>query len=120
MSKIVLIVDDSASTRKMIDLTLIDQGLDFIEASNGKEACSILNEELYFIITDLNMPLMNGLDFIRAVRTSEKNRFTPVIMLTTEAEKEKQEEGKKAGATAWLVKPFSPEILLETIIRIVV
>ncbi|MEW5815480.1 MAG: response regulator [Spirochaetota bacterium] len=114
MGKKVLIVDDSASMRQMVNFTLSENGYEVIEAVHGKEGLHKLSDaEAGLIITDINMPEMNGIEFIKAVRTDSKYKFTPIIVLTTESEAAKQEEGKKAGATAWLVKPFTPEKLLE-------
>jgi two-component system chemotaxis response regulator CheY len=118
MSTKVLIVDDSASMRQMIAFTLTEHDYEVVQAANGKEACPLLSGDIRLIITDLYMPEMNGIDFIKYVRQSTDNKYTPIIMLTTESETDKQAEGRKAGATAWMVKPFAPEKLLETIHKI--
>ena len=118
MATRVLVVDDSASMRQMISFTLTEQGYEVIQAGNGKEACPLLSDSIKLIITDLYMPEMNGIELIKNVRQSPTNKFTPIIMLTTETEGEKQEEGRKAGATAWIVKPFAPEKLKETVQKV--
>ena len=116
----VLIVDDSSSMRQMIRFTLSEEGCEVYEAENGKKAFDTLDTaEPELIITDINMPEMNGIELIKEIRQNKKYRFTPIVVLTTESEVQKQEEGKKAGATAWLVKPFTPEGLMETVHRVV-
>jgi two-component system, chemotaxis family, chemotaxis protein CheY len=119
MGATVLIVDDSQSMRQMIGFTLKENGYEILTAANGKEGCEKLQEGLKFIITDLYMPEMDGIEFIRQIRASATNKFTPVIMLTTESEKEKQDSGRQAGASAWLIKPFTPEKLMETVKKVV-
>jgi two-component system, chemotaxis family, chemotaxis protein CheY len=114
-----LIVDDSASMRQLIEFTAKENGFDAVTASNGKEGCEKLSADLSLIITDLYMPVMDGIEFIRQIRASSTNKFTPIIMLTTESEKEKQDAGRQAGASAWLIKPFTPEKLIETIKKVV-
>jgi two-component system chemotaxis response regulator CheY len=115
----ILVVDDSASMREMIAFTLTEQGHEVIQAKDGRAGTELLGPEIKLVITDLYMPVMDGISFIEAVRASPTNRFTPIIMLTTESEAGKQAEARKAGVTAWLVKPFSPEKLLETIKRVI-
>lgn len=118
MGTMVLVVDDSASMRQVINFTLTEQGYEVIEAVNGKDGCSKLADNIKLIITDLYMPEMNGIELIKQVRQSTTNKYTPIIMLTTETESDKQEEGRKAGATAWIVKPFAPEKLKETVQKV--
>lgn len=118
MSKI-LIVDDSISMRQMINFTLSEEDHQIFEAENGKEAMKKLEEiKPEIIITDINMPEMNGIELIKAVRGSSSCKFVPIIVLTTESEKAMQDKGKQAGATAWLVKPFTPEKLIETVAKV--
>ncbi|MGD8781796.1 MAG: response regulator [Ignavibacteria bacterium] len=113
MKKTILTVDDSPSIRQMVNFTLKEAGYDVIEASNGKEALNKIEQhDFNMIFTDLNMPVMDGLELIKEVRLKPKYRFIPIIMLTTESQLEKKSEGKKAGATGWIVKPFNPEQLI--------
>ncbi len=112
MSKTIMTVDDSASVRQMVSLTLKDAGYSVIEACDGKDALAKLAGPVDMIVTDLNMPNMDGIEFIRAVRANATYRFVPVVMLTTESQADKKEQGKAAGATGWIVKPFKPEQLL--------
>ncbi len=116
----VLVVDDSASMRQMVKFTLTENGYIPFEASNGQEGIDKLNslENCKFIITDIHMPVMNGIEFIKKVRSGNKHKFVPIIVLTTESELEMQNEAKKAGTSAWIIKPFTPEKLLETIKKI--
>lgn len=119
MNTRVLIVDDSNSMRQMIRFTLSEEGAEVYEAENGRAGMDLLQEARpELIITDINMPEMDGIEFIRQVRADSSYKFVPIIVLTTESEEQKQEEGKRAGATAWLVKPFTPEVLLETVKKI--
>ncbi len=120
MSKTVLVVDDSASMRQMVAFTLKSAGLAVIESANGQEALSKLTAPLRvdLIITDLNMPVMDGLTFIRQARGKPNLRFTPILMLTTESQESRKMEGKAAGATGWIVKPFQPEQLLKVIQKV--
>lgn len=120
MAKCIMIVDDSASMRQMVSFTLKKAGYDVVEAVNGKDGCDkIKQSKVDLIVTDLNMPEMNGIDFIREVRLNPSYKFTPVLMLTTESQKDKIDEGKKVGCSGWIVKPFSPEHLLSTIQKMV-
>jgi two-component system chemotaxis response regulator CheY len=112
MSKTIMTVDDSASVRQMVSLTLKDAGYTVIEACDGKDALNKLNGPVDMIVTDLNMPNMDGIEFIKAVRANAKYKFVPVVMLTTESQAAKKDAGKAAGATGWIVKPFKPDQLL--------
>lgn len=119
MSQRVLIIDDSNSMRQMIRFTLEEDGYQVEEAVNGLDGTRKLDTfKPELIITDIHMPEMDGIEFINRTRQHSSFKFTPIIVLTTESEKEMQEKGKKAGATAWLVKPFSPEALLETVKKV--
>jgi len=118
MTKKILIADDSSSMRQMINFTLTEAGYTVVQAVDGADAAAKFSAEFGLVITDLNMPNMNGLDLIKKIRSAPVNKFCPIIMLTTESEISKKEEGKKAGATAWIVKPFTPENLLETIKKV--
>ena len=119
MSKKILAVDDSKTMREMVSFTLKGAGYEVVEAEDGKAALTTLNGgKVDAIITDLNMPNMNGFELIRAVRANPAYKFTPILMLTTEGDAAKKEEGKAAGATGWIVKPFNPEKLIEVVKKI--
>ena len=121
MSKTIMTVDDSATIRQMLNFTLTDAGFEVIEAVDGVDACTKLKENpVNMVITDLNMPQMDGIELIREVRKDPANRFVPIIMLTTESQETKKQEGKAAGASGWIVKPFSPEQLLAVVKMVLV
>ncbi len=119
MSKRVLTVDDSRTMREMVNFTLKSGGYDTIEAGNGKEALSTLIEaqEVDLIITDLNMPVMDGFELIQQLRGGHY-KTTPILVLTTESELQKKEQGKAYGATGWIVKPFNPDNLLQAVKKV--
>jgi two-component system chemotaxis response regulator CheY len=120
MAKNILIVDDSASMRQMISFTLKDAGYDVIAAGNGKEALTKLDgTKVEMVLTDLNMPEMNGIELIRQLRAKPGYKFIPIVMLTTESQETKKQEGKQAGASGWIVKPFKPDQLLDTVKKFV-
>jgi two-component system chemotaxis response regulator CheY len=124
MSKTALVVDDSLSIRQMLAFTLQQAGFTVLQGANGVEGLQQLQFPLNkgrvdLIITDLNMPQMDGITFIRSLRAVDGCRFTPVLMLTTESQETKKQEGKAAGATGWIVKPFDPEKLLAVVKRLV-
>jgi two-component system, chemotaxis family, chemotaxis protein CheY len=114
----ILIVDDSVSMRQMITIILTAAGHEVVEAVDGTDGVSKLNDEFDAVITDYNMPNMGGIEFIRSVRGGTKNRSVPILMLTTESEASKKAEGREAGATAWITKPFSKDSLLATLDKI--
>lgn len=119
MGNTILTVDDSASMRQMVTFTLKGAGYDVIEAVDGKDGLSKLEgSQVNMIITDLNMPNMDGIEMIRQVRGMAKYKFIPIILLTTESQDEKKKEGKAAGATGWIVKPFKPEQLIAVIQKV--
>jgi two-component system chemotaxis response regulator CheY len=119
MSKIIMTVDDSASVRQMVSFTLRQSGYQVIEAVDGRDALSKLNgSSIHMLLTDLNMPNMDGIELIRKVRMSPSCKFIPIVMLTTESQAEKKQEGKTAGATGWIVKPFRPEQLLAVVKKV--
>jgi two-component system chemotaxis response regulator CheY len=124
MAKSILIVDDSESVRQTVAFLLQDQGYDVIEARDGREALDKLDgRTINLIVCDVNMPTMDGIEFIKTVKGDGKYasyRFTPVVMLTTESNEAKKEEGKQAGVKAWLLKPLKPEVLLESIKKLIV
>ena len=120
MGKTVLVVDDSVSMRQMVTFTLKDAGFEVVEAGDGKEAVDKLNggTKPNLVITDLNMPNMDGIGLIKAIRGMAAHKFTPVLMLTTESADDKKKEGQSAGATGWIVKPFNPEQMLATVNKV--
>jgi two-component system chemotaxis response regulator CheY len=120
MAKTVLIVDDSASLRQVVGITLKGAGYEVIEAFDGKDALSKLSgQKIHLIISDVNMPNMDGISFVKAAKQIAAYRFTPVIMLTTESQESKKEEGRAAGAKAWMVKPFQPAQMLAAVSKLV-
>lgn len=120
MSKTIMIVDDSASLRQVVKLSLSKAGYTVIEAADGKDALSKLQgQKINLIISDLNMPNMDGITFLKELKKIPAYRFTPVIMLTTESQQSKIQEGKAAGAKAWVVKPFKPEQILAAIEKLI-
>jgi two-component system, chemotaxis family, chemotaxis protein CheY len=120
LSKKILIVDDSAVFRKVVSINLKHGGYEVVEASDGLDALKkVESEKPNLVICDVNMPNMDGLTFVTKVREDEKNRFLPIIMLTTESQEEKKKKGMEAGARAWLVKPFAPEQLLSAIAKLI-
>ncbi len=120
MSRTALIVDDSTSMRAMVSHTLASAGYAVVEAANGKDGLAKLSgTKPDVIITDLNMPVMDGFAFIRAARATANGKFAPILMLTTEASPERKQEGRAAGATGWIVKPFHPDQLLQTVKKVV-
>jgi len=120
MSKIALVVDDSRTMRQMVAFTLTNAGFTVIEAEDGKDAVSKVaaGTKLDIVVTDLNMPEMDGITLIKELRRLTAYKFTPILMLTTESALEKKKEGKEAGATGWIVKPFNPDVLLKTIAKV--
>lgn len=119
MSKTVLIVDDSASIRQMVSFTLQRAGYTVIEAEDGQAATTKLDgTTIHMVVTDLNMPNLDGIGLIRVIRAHPSYKFLPVIMLTTESQDSKKQEGRAAGATGWIVKPFQPEQLLAVLKKV--
>ncbi|MAF30662.1 MAG: response regulator [Pseudomonadota bacterium] len=119
MSKKILTVDDSASIRQMVTFTLKQAGYEVVEAEDGVQGLSKAQAEApHLIITDLNMPNMNGIEMIKGIRQQPQHKFTPILMLTTESDDSKKAEGKQAGATGWIVKPFNPEQLIKVIQKV--
>ncbi|MCP4595456.1 response regulator [Neptuniibacter sp.] len=116
----ILVVDDSASLRNMVTFTLKQEGYQVVEAGDGKEALDKARTGRFdLVLTDVNMPVMDGITFCTELRKLPAFKFTPVLVLTTESSPEMKQRGKAAGATGWLVKPFNPEKLLSTIKRVV-
>lgn len=119
MAKTVLVVDDSGTMRQMVAFTLQQAGFAVLEGSNGQEALAQLTaQKVDLIVTDLNMPVMDGITLIKNVRSGPATRGIPVLMLTTESQDAKKREGKAAGATGWIVKPFHPDKLMSAIARV--
>ena len=121
MAKTILIVDDSKSLRSIINIALTRAGYDVLEAGDGKEALAVLDKtsKVHLIVSDVNMPVMDGFEFVSAVKNHARHRFAPVVMLTTEMEEEKKQRGKMAGAKAWIVKPFQPPQLLDAVSKLI-
>ena len=120
MAKTILIVDDSASIRQVVGMTLKNAGYDIIEGVDGKDALTKLDgRKVHLIISDVNMPNMDGITFLKNVKTLASYKFTPVIMLTTEAGDAKKSEGQAAGAKAWVVKPFQPAQMLTAVSNLI-
>ncbi len=120
MGRQILIVDDSASIRQMVTFTLKEAGYDVIDAVDGQDALTKLSGApgVSMIITDLSMPNLDGIGLIRAVRAEGSHKFIPIVMLTTESLESKKQEGKAAGATGWIVKPFRPDQLIAVVKKV--
>jgi two-component system chemotaxis response regulator CheY len=119
MTKTALIVDDSTTMRRMIALTLSEAGFTVIEGANGQEGLRQLDDSgVDVIVTDVHMPVMDGLSMVAAVRQRQDHRFTPILILTTEKSEEMKQRGKQAGASGWIVKPFNPRQLHEVVCRL--
>jgi two-component system, chemotaxis family, chemotaxis protein CheY len=117
--KTVMTVDDSASVRQMVDFVLREGGYEVIQAVDGLDALSKLKgQEVHLILSDINMPQMDGLELTRQLRALPQYKFVPIILLTTESHPEKKQEGKAAGATGWIVKPFTPEQILAVLKKV--
>ena len=120
MAKTIMIVDDSASLRQVVSISLKGAGYDLIEGCDGKDALSKMNgQKVHLIISDVNMPNMDGLTFVSEVKKLPAYKFTPIIMLTTEAGEDKKAAGQAAGAKAWMVKPFSPDQMLNAVSKLI-
>lgn len=116
MAKCILVVDDSETVRQVLQLTLSKAGFKVVEAEDGVDALNKLSAQpVDMVVTDLNMPNMDGLELIKKVRGTGEYRFTPIVMLTTESSEEKKKAGREAGASGWIVKPFKPEQLLKVV-----
>ena len=119
MAKTILTVDDSPSMRQMVRLTLSGAGYDIIEAGDGRDALGKLaGRDVHMVVTDLNMPNMDGLALIRELRGMPSFRGTPILFLTTESDEGKKLEARQAGATAWITKPFKQEQLLAVVKKV--
>lgn len=120
MAKTVLVVDDSPTMRQMVAFTLTSTGYQVVEAGNGKEAVGKVTggAKPDLVVTDLNMPEMDGITLIKEIRKMPALKFTPILMLTTEASDDKKKAGQAAGATGWIVKPFNPEQMMAVIKKV--
>ncbi len=123
MAKTILIVDDSASLRRVVQIALTGAGYEVIEASDGKDALAkiskLAGKKLHLIISDVNMPNMNGIEFVTEVKKDPSYKFTPVIMLTTESEDAAKQKGREAGAKAWIVKPFNQTQMINAVSKLI-
>jgi two-component system, chemotaxis family, chemotaxis protein CheY len=121
MPKTILIVDDSTSLRTVVKIALGRAGYDVLEAGDGKEGLTQLDKagKVHLIVSDVNMPNMDGISFVTEVKKHPRHRFTPVIMLTTEGAEGKKEQGRAAGAKAWITKPFNPPQLLDAVSKLI-
>ena len=121
MAKTILIVDDSAGIRQIVSFTLKSAGYNVIEGVDGADALAKLagKKKVHLIICDVNMPVMDGISFVKKIKKSADYKFTPIIMLTTESQEKKKMEGLEAGAKAWVVKPFLPEQMLNAVSKLI-
>jgi two-component system, chemotaxis family, chemotaxis protein CheY len=121
MSKTILVVDDSSSLRALVKLSLSRAGYAVLEAGDGQQALDALDKsaKVHLIVSDVNMPQMDGITFVRHVKAHPRHKFTPVIMLTTEDRGARMQQAKEAGAKAWLLKPFDPPTLLDAVAKLV-
>jgi two-component system chemotaxis response regulator CheY len=120
MAKTILVVDDSASIRQVVGIALRSAGYDVIEGVDGKDALGKLNgQKIHLIISDVNMPNMDGITFVKEAKKIPEYKFTPIIMLTTESQESKKQEGQAAGAKAWVVKPFQPAQMLAAVSKLI-
>ena len=119
MSRLIMTVDDSSSIRQMVSFTLREAGYSVVEAVDGLDALMKLkNNKIDMLITDLNMPNLDGIGLIKEVRNTAESKFVPILMLTTESQAEKKQQGKISGATGWIVKPFNQEQLLTVVKKV--
>jgi two-component system chemotaxis response regulator CheY len=120
MAKTIMIVDDSASLRNVVGIALKGAGYDVIEASDGRDALAKLTgQKIHLIVSDVNMPNMDGITLVKALKQLPNYKFTPIMMLTTESQPEKKQAARDAGAKAWLLKPFQPPMLLDAVAKLV-
>ena len=120
MAKTILIVDDSVSVRQVLSILLKSAGFTVLEAEDGRDALAKLTgQKIHLIVSDVNMPNMDGITFVKAVKQLPSYKFTPIIMLTTESQEASKREGQAAGAKAWVVKPFKPEQMLSAVQKLV-
>lgn len=118
--KLIMVIDDSASLREVVGISLRDAGYEVVEACDGKDALNKLNgRKVQLMICDVNMPVMDGISFVKKVKQMPRHCFVPIIMLTTESRESRKEEGQMAGAKAWVVKPFRPEQMLRAVSKLI-
>ena len=119
MAKTILVVDDSASLRQVVKMALTGAGYNVLEAGDGQAALALLDgRTINMVVCDVNMPVMNGIEFVRAAKQLPAYKFLPILMLTTESQESKKDEGRAAGAKAWMLKPFSPASLLNAVSKL--
>ncbi len=118
MAKTIMTVDDSSSIRQLVAFTLRNEGYQVIEAADGTDALQKLQGPVHMVVTDLNMPNMDGIQLIRAIRGTAEYRTIPIVMLTTESQDARKQAGKAAGATGWIVKPFRPQQLVGVVKKV--
>jgi two-component system chemotaxis response regulator CheY len=120
MNKTILVVDDSASIRHVVNIALTGAGYNVIEASDGEDALKKLDSSsVNLVISDVNMPNMGGIELLKAIKSRPDTKFTPVIMLTTESEASIKDQGREAGAKAWMVKPFQPAQMVDAVSKLI-
>lgn len=121
MTKTILIVDDSSSLRTVVRMALQRAGYEVLEAADGQQGLEVLDAtpKVHLIVSDVNMPKMDGITFLTQVKQHARHRFAPVVMLTTEGQDEVKQRGRSAGARAWIVKPFNPPQLLDAVAKLV-
>lgn len=118
--KLIMVIDDSASLREVVGISLRTAGYEVIEACDGKDALAKLNgRKVQLMICDVNMPVMDGISFVKEVKQLPRHRFVPIIMLTTESRESRKVEGQLAGAKAWVVKPFRPDQMLRAVAKLI-
>jgi two-component system chemotaxis response regulator CheY len=119
MAQTILVIDDSASLRQVVAMALQGAGYEVLQAGDGQAALALLDgRKIGMAICDVNMPKMNGIEFVKAAKALPAYRFLPILMLTTESQEARKEEGKAAGAKAWMVKPFSPSSMLNAVSKL--
>jgi two-component system chemotaxis response regulator CheY len=119
MAQTILVIDDSASLRQVVAMALQGAGYDVLQAGDGQAALALLDgRKIGMAVCDVNMPRMNGIEFVKAAKALPAYRFLPILMLTTESQESKKDEGRAAGAKAWMLKPFSPASLLNAVSKL--
>ncbi|MDP2805073.1 MAG: response regulator [Gallionellaceae bacterium] len=118
MTKTIMIVDDSASTRQLVNIVLSGAGYEVIECSEGKDALNkLIGQKVHLIISDVNMPIMDGITFVKAVRKLPEHKFVPIVMLSMGLVRSSREQAREAGVKAWITKPFDKPQLLDAVSR---
>ena len=120
MAKKILVIDDSASLREVVSIALQGAGYEVVQAADGQQALDKLDgSRIHLAICDVNMPVMDGISFVKEAKKRQEYRFMPIIMLTTESRESRKQEGQMAGAKAWVVKPFRPEQMLHAVAKLI-